>query len=37
MPIDFWILGASFLRQYTAIFDLDSKRIGFVGVSKPLP
>ena len=29
--LDFWILGDSFLRSYIAVFDLDQKRVGFMG------
>ncbi len=29
-----WVLGASFLHNYLAIFDLDNKRVGLVGSSE---
>lgn len=29
-----WVLGASFLHNYLAIFDLDNKRVGLVGASE---
>ena len=29
-----WVLGASFLHNYMAIFDYDNMRVGFYGVSE---
>jgi Eukaryotic aspartyl protease len=35
--MDFWILGATFMRKYYSIFDMDQKRVGLVGLSYNTP